>query len=356
MMTLRVLVVASLVGCGWALTATAVSFPRQTFTTTAIASPRHAPLVQMGLRRFAAWHPDCETALNKQIAVETAASFQYLAMYAFFDRPNVALKQAASFFEKAQGEEIGHAKAFIKYQNTRGGKVQLQQIQVPEQDFTGDASQSDLCKAMAKALELEIFVYDELLTLHKVSHRFVGKPCAHACPDQAAVTHSHNCGVSGVHRLLTAVEILHLRITSNSTSVISSTPSGTWANVSLNSSVSHQAGGMPFGTGTRQGTKWAILERSSSAGERTSAHCHETHSSKSRGLPRSAYERTGGVWDLVSCQGARISALARLTDRRAERTSTFPCTHTPDVTFSLRGVRLPKGAAYNVVNKDCGHP
>ena len=39
-----------------------------------------------------------------------------------------------------------------------------------EQDFTGDASESDLCKAFAKARELEIFVYDELLKMHKVVH------------------------------------------------------------------------------------------------------------------------------------------------------------------------------------------
>ena len=51
-----------------------------------------------------------QVALNKQIAVETAASFQYLAMHAYFDRPTAALKQAAAFFEKAQLEEIGHAK------------------------------------------------------------------------------------------------------------------------------------------------------------------------------------------------------------------------------------------------------
>lgn len=134
-------------------------------------SSQHAGhgILQATHQRFAAWHPDCEAALNKQIAVETAASFQYLAMYAFFDRPSIALKQAANFFEKAQAEEIGHAKEFIKYQNTRGGKVALQQIDVPEQDFTGDASQSDLCKAMAKALELEIFVYEELLKMHKVA-------------------------------------------------------------------------------------------------------------------------------------------------------------------------------------------
>mmetsp|Transcript_15766 Transcript_15766/g.50880 ORF Transcript_15766/g.50880 Transcript_15766/m.50880 type:complete len:214 (-) Transcript_15766:133-774(-) len=159
-----VAVLAAVVGCGHA----AISSPRRAHLLP-ISFSHRSPLIQMRFQRFASWHPDCEAALNNQIAVETAASFQYLAMYAYFDRPGVALKQATTFFEKAQAEEIGHAKAFIKYQNTRGGKVTLQQIQVPEQNFTGDASQSDLSKAMEKALELEIFVYDELLKMHKVA-------------------------------------------------------------------------------------------------------------------------------------------------------------------------------------------
>jgi len=92
-------------------------------------------------------------------------------MYAYFDRPDVALKQAASFFEKAQQEEIGHAKAFINYQNTRGGKVALQRVEIPMQDFSGDALESDLCKAMSRALELEIFVYDQLIEMHKVADK-----------------------------------------------------------------------------------------------------------------------------------------------------------------------------------------
>ena len=70
------------------------------FTTVAIPSPRRIASIRMQAQRFAAWHPDCEAALNNQIAVETAASFQYLAMYAFFDRPSVALKQATSFLRR----------------------------------------------------------------------------------------------------------------------------------------------------------------------------------------------------------------------------------------------------------------
>merc|ERR1719174_1778255 len=112
------MLLAALFGCGQAMKTTAAGYTHASVGAPLLSRSQH----------FVAWHPDCEAALNKQIAVETAASFQYLAMYAYFDRPTVALKQAASFFEKAQAEEIGHAKAFIKYQNTRGGTVVLQQI------------------------------------------------------------------------------------------------------------------------------------------------------------------------------------------------------------------------------------
>ena len=98
---MRLTALATLLCCGQAL--------HLPLSKAIVASPRRAPLVRMRTH-FAAWHPDCEVALNKQIAVETAASFQYLAMHAYFDRPTVALKQAAAFFEKAQLEEIGHAK------------------------------------------------------------------------------------------------------------------------------------------------------------------------------------------------------------------------------------------------------
>ena len=54
----------------------------------------------------------------------------------------------------------------------------LQQIDVPQHDFEGDASESDLCKAMAKARELEIYVYDQLLAMHQVRAVGVGSPTA----------------------------------------------------------------------------------------------------------------------------------------------------------------------------------
>ena len=97
-----------------------------------------------------------------QIAVETAASFQYLAMYAFFDRPEVALKQAAAFFEKAQTEEIGHAKAFIKYQNSRGGRVTLQRIQVPEQD----AEHAHTCNSSAVCMRCTCHMHMHAVHMH----------------------------------------------------------------------------------------------------------------------------------------------------------------------------------------------
>jgi ferritin len=218
-----------------------------------------APPIQMRAQRFAAWHPDCEAALNSQIAVETAASFQYLAMYAYFDRPDVALKQAASFFEKAQAEEIGHAKAFMKYQNTRGGKVALQRVEIPTQDFSGDASESDLCKAMSKALELEIFVYDQLLDMHKVA-----LPCTPLHAAQAAhIIHAGSTSgnllkarlplLNYERRLLTSAEIRLSRTSLRSTWLSSLTPYATLVRKSRSWSVLRQAEeGTQCGTGMKR--------------------------------------------------------------------------------------------------------
>ncbi|KAL0452692.1 UNVERIFIED_CONTAM: Ferritin-2, chloroplastic [Sesamum latifolium] len=61
----------------------------------------------------------CEVALNEQINVEYNVSYVYHAMFAYFDRDNVALKGLA---------KMGDIQFFNKTQNKRGGKVKLQSI------------------------------------------------------------------------------------------------------------------------------------------------------------------------------------------------------------------------------------
>ncbi|KAG6412502.1 hypothetical protein SASPL_125181 [Salvia splendens] len=127
----------------------------------------------------------CEGAINDQINVEYNVSYVYHAMYAYFDRDNVALKGIAKFFKEASIEEREHAEKFMEYQNKRGGKVKLQGMMTPISDYDhldkGDALygrlRPDFLKfcfkqfihAMELALSLEKLTNEKLLNLHKVA-------------------------------------------------------------------------------------------------------------------------------------------------------------------------------------------
>ncbi|XVF40786.1 hypothetical protein PTKIN_Ptkin01aG0143700 [Pterospermum kingtungense] len=78
---------------------------------------------------------ECEAAINEQINVEYNVSYVYHAMFAYFDRDNVALKGLAKFFKESSLEEREHAEKLMEYQNKRGGKVKLQSILMPLSEF-----------------------------------------------------------------------------------------------------------------------------------------------------------------------------------------------------------------------------
>ncbi|KAF7636445.1 Tr-type G domain-containing protein [Meloidogyne graminicola] len=107
---------------------------------------------------------DCEAAINKQINIELYASYVYLSMSFHFDRADVALPNLAKWFRKQSDEERGHAMTLMTYQNTRGGRVILQNIQKPEKDDWGSA-----IDAFETALALEKFNNQALLELHSLS-------------------------------------------------------------------------------------------------------------------------------------------------------------------------------------------
>lgn len=73
--------------------------------------------------------------------------------------PNIA-----KFFKKQSEEEREHATRFMKYQNTRGGRIVFQSIQKPEKDDWGCA-----LEAFQAALALEKFNNQSLLELHGIA-------------------------------------------------------------------------------------------------------------------------------------------------------------------------------------------
>ncbi|KAJ6871461.1 ferritin [Populus alba x Populus x berolinensis] len=113
---------------------------------------------------------ECEAAINEQINVEYSASYVYHAMFAYFDRDNIALKGLSKFFKESSEEEREHAEKFMKYQNIRGGKVVLHSILKPVSEFEhGD--KGDALYAMELALSLEKLTNEKLLNLHKVADK-----------------------------------------------------------------------------------------------------------------------------------------------------------------------------------------
>ncbi|KAL8206061.1 hypothetical protein R6Q57_009612 [Mikania cordata] len=111
---------------------------------------------------------DCEAAINEQINVEYNVCYVYHAMYAYFDRDNIALKGLAKFFKDSSDEEREHAEKLMKYQNTRGGKVKLNTIVSPPSEFE-HVEKGDALYAMELALSLEKLVNEKLLRLHAVA-------------------------------------------------------------------------------------------------------------------------------------------------------------------------------------------
>lgn len=110
------------------------------------------------------YHSESEAGVNKQINLELYASYVYQSMAFYFDRDDVALPGFHKFFKKSSEEEREHAEKFMKFQNQRGGRVVLQNLQKPEKDEWGSG-----LEAMQAALALEKNVNQSLLDLHKLA-------------------------------------------------------------------------------------------------------------------------------------------------------------------------------------------
>jgi ferritin heavy chain len=110
------------------------------------------------------YHAECEAGINKQINLELYASYVYQSMAYYFDRDDVALKGFHKFFKKSSDEEREHAEKFMKFQNSRGGRIVLQPIEKPERDEWGSG-----LDAMQMALSLEKNVNQTLIELHNIA-------------------------------------------------------------------------------------------------------------------------------------------------------------------------------------------
>jgi ferritin heavy chain len=116
------------------------------------------------------FHVECEAALNEQINIEYNISYVYHSLFAYFDRDNVGLKGFAKHFKAASNEEREHAELLMEFQNTRGGRVVLKSIMMPEMEF-GHNEKGDALYASELALSLEKLNFQKLRELHDVADK-----------------------------------------------------------------------------------------------------------------------------------------------------------------------------------------
>jgi len=110
------------------------------------------------------FHAESELKINEQINMELQASYVYQSMAFYFDRDDVALHGFSKFFKHNSDEEREHAEKLMKYLNSRGGRIVLNDIKRPDLDEWGNG-----LSALQTALNLEKQVNASLLSLHAVA-------------------------------------------------------------------------------------------------------------------------------------------------------------------------------------------
>ncbi|XP_022088324.1 soma ferritin-like isoform X1 [Acanthaster planci] len=106
---------------------------------------------------------ECESGINRQINLQLYSSYVYLAMASYFNRSEVALPGFHSYCKGLSDSKRDVAMELMAYQNKRGGRVCLQDIKSPAQEFSNGQ------KALEAALQLEKDVNKSWLELDEVA-------------------------------------------------------------------------------------------------------------------------------------------------------------------------------------------
>ena len=95
-----------------------------------------------------------EKALNDQINAEIFSSYLYLSMAAYFESQN--WMGFAAWMKIQSQEEYGHAMKFFKYVNDVAGKVTLDAIEKPKNDWKSPIA------AFEEAQKHELYITDRI--------------------------------------------------------------------------------------------------------------------------------------------------------------------------------------------------
>lgn len=134
---------------------------------------------ELSRSRHETWNAGSETILNSHVAVEMAASVQYRAMHAYADRDHVNLRKSGALFAVKAKKAFEIAFELMAYQVTRGGVVEIKDIDPPVHEFPATADKADARVLFEAALALEQRRYDSLLAVHATCATHADPQCQH---------------------------------------------------------------------------------------------------------------------------------------------------------------------------------
>lgn len=103
-----------------------------------------------------------ETALNSQLNRELFSSYLYLSMSAYFESVN--MNGMAKWMRAQSTEEYGHAMKFFDFINKVGGRIILEQIERPKDNW------NSAHEIFSEALEHERFITKSISQLMDLAH------------------------------------------------------------------------------------------------------------------------------------------------------------------------------------------
>jgi len=140
-------------------------------TTNAADINQHGPIFSLPTstpkREITAiyqWNEILEHLVNLQIRLELIAFYNYLSMSRFFHQFDQEREGFAKYFRHAASEELEHSELFMKYQQMRGGKIEMKNLPAPEKKDWRNAQ-----AVLETAFLLEKNVTDEILCLHAIA-------------------------------------------------------------------------------------------------------------------------------------------------------------------------------------------
>ncbi|XP_076869089.1 ferritin, heavy subunit [Brachyhypopomus gauderio] len=109
-------------------------------------------------------HSESEAAINKLINIKLTASYTHLALGMYFDKDSVALPNFSHFFLERSEKESEQAERLLEYQNSRGGRVLLQNVSKPSREDWKSG-----LDALSFSLEYQKSLNNSLLDVHRVA-------------------------------------------------------------------------------------------------------------------------------------------------------------------------------------------